>query len=446
MNNTYAGRPSVCRSCGALVGAGESACEQCGVPLVSAAHPVQPRQAYDREAMRFARAVLNRPYVFTIIFLVANFFIFLLMWHSSGQTTGALLLPSEPVLEAYGAKLNWLINRRHEWWRFVTPIFIHVGIIHLLVNMYSLWVVGPYVEKLYGSAKFVVFWVLTGIAGVFASYLTVRTDLHLNGPLVKFLFKDTDAPSAGASGALFGLVGVLFIFGIKFRRELPEGFKRAFGTGLLPMIFINLIIGYLGSGLIDNAAHVGGFVSGALLALVVGYKRPGERPRVAVFWHILQALALLLVAASFLMVVRHFPQALPKQENAAATLSSSEPEARKFVSDFNTMNRGWTVLAKTLDDGDASKVDETIKALDELPHTSEEAEALRRDLKSLLGRARDWAAKSSGPRQQQSKPALLKEKQEIISDFEAWQERQDKWGRRESAKYGYKLTEPSPSP
>ena len=66
----------------------------------------------------------------------------------------------EPVLQAYGAKLNYLIRQNHEWWRFITPVFIHVGLLHLLVNMYSLWMIGPYVEKLYGSAKFVVFWVV----------------------------------------------------------------------------------------------------------------------------------------------------------------------------------------------------------------------------------------------------------------------------------------------
>src|SRR5258706_8167651 len=118
--------------------------------------------------------------------------------------------------------------------------------------MYSLWMVGPYVEKLYGSAKFVVFWVLSGIAGVVASYLTV---LQPGSPWtgISFIFKSQDGLSAGASGALFGLLGVLFVFGIKFRNELPEGFKRAFGTGLLPVLMINLFIGYLGRGLIDNA-------------------------------------------------------------------------------------------------------------------------------------------------------------------------------------------------
>ena len=120
-----------------------------------------------------------------------------------------------------------------------------------------------------------------------ASYLTVRPDTAV-GPIGRFLFKTHDVPSAGASGALFGLVGVLFVFGIKFRHELPEGFKRAFGTGMLPIIVINLFIGYLGRGFIDNAAHLGGLVSGAVLALVVDYRRPGERAGVAITWQILQ--------------------------------------------------------------------------------------------------------------------------------------------------------------
>src|SRR6185436_17481336 len=170
------------------------------------------------------------------------------------------------VLLAFGAKLNYFIQNQLEWWRLVTPMFLHVNLLHLLINMYSLWIVGPYVEKLYGSAKFVVFWVLTGVAGLVASYLTVRPGMSV-GSIGRFLFKNADVPSAGASGALFGLVGVLFVFGIKFRHELPEGFRRAFGTGLLPMIMLNLFIGYVGRGFIDNAAHLGGLLSGALVAL-----------------------------------------------------------------------------------------------------------------------------------------------------------------------------------
>jgi Uncharacterized membrane protein (homolog of Drosophila rhomboid) len=299
----YAGRPSICRNCGALIGAGENSCHVCGAALSAAARPVLLR---DRNAMSFARAVLGRPYIFTIVFLVMNFFVFMLMWQSSGMDTQALWggFP-ESVLRAYGAKTNYAIHYDHQYWRLVTPIFIHVNLPHVLINMYSLWVIGPWVEKLYGSAKFVVFWIATGIAGVLASYLTVVEGSH-PGVIGSFLIKSGDLPSAGASGALFGLVGVLFVFGIKYRRELPEGFKRSFGTGLLPIILLNLGIGFLARNIIDNAAHLGGLLSGAALASFVSFKRPGTRTGVTIAWRVLQVAALLLVVVCFAMAARNF--------------------------------------------------------------------------------------------------------------------------------------------
>jgi rhomboid protease GluP len=276
----------------------------CGAPVTPAAAPAIPLQ--ERYAISYARAVLSRPYIFTIVFLIANLFVFMLMWESSGMSSGVLwgAFP-EPVLLAYGAKTNYLIQHEHQWWRLVTPIFIHVNLPHILINMYSLWVIGPWVEKLYGSAKFTVFWIVTGIAGVALSYLTVVPGSR-PGLIGSFLIKSMDDPSAGASGALFGLVGVLFVFGIKYRRELPEGFKRAFGTGMLPVILLNLGIGFVGRGLIDNAAHMGGLLSGAALATVVSYKRPGASAGMTIAWRMAQIAALLLVLISFVMVKKHF--------------------------------------------------------------------------------------------------------------------------------------------
>src|ERR1044072_4004552 len=154
----------MCRSCGAIVGAGQTQCGVCGASTTKQPAAQTGPRPPDRETIRFARAVLNRPYKFTIAFLVANLFVYLLMWESSGLTFRALQQPfSEAVLVTYGAKLNYLINApNNQWWRFITPMFIHVNLPHVLINMYSLWIVGPYVEKLYGSAKFIVFWVLTG--------------------------------------------------------------------------------------------------------------------------------------------------------------------------------------------------------------------------------------------------------------------------------------------
>jgi rhomboid protease GluP len=300
----YAGRPSICRSCGALIGAGERECHVCGAPLSQATPPQTPFR--DRYNLNYARAVLSRPYIFTIVFLTLNFFVFLLMWQASGMSTAALLISfPEDVLYAFGAKTNYLIGNEHEWWRLITPVFIHINVFHLFVNMYGLWVIGPWVEKLYGSSKFVVFWVVTGCAGVLASYLTVIPGSH-PGLLTSFLIKNHDTPSVGASGALFGLIGVLFVFGLKYRRELPEGFKQAFGTGMLPVILLNVAIGFVARTFIDNAAHMGGLLSGAAVAAFVSYKRPGQSTGVTIAWRIGQIVALLVVAVCFFFVVRDF--------------------------------------------------------------------------------------------------------------------------------------------
>src|SRR5256714_6857086 len=81
----YPGRPSICRNCGALIGAGETSCLVCGAPMAQTA--AKPLPTHERYALSYARAILSRPYIFTIVFLVTNFFIFLLMWEASGMSS-----------------------------------------------------------------------------------------------------------------------------------------------------------------------------------------------------------------------------------------------------------------------------------------------------------------------------------------------------------------------
>ena len=411
----------MCRSCGSIVGAGQNTCAVCGASIAAPNNRQQNRQVPDRETLRFARAIMDRPYKFTIILLVTNLFVFLLMWESSGMSFSVLSVFSSPVLIAYGAKLNFLIKANHEWWRFVAPMFVHVNLLHLLVNMYSLWIIGPYVEKLYGSAKFVVIWVLTGIAGVVASYLTVVSPDAPIGAIGRFLFKVHDDPSAGASGALFGLVGVLFVFGIKFRHELPEGFKRAFGTGLLPMIVLNLFIGYVGRGVIDNAAHLGGLAAGAGLALVVDYRRPGERSGVAIIWQVLRVLALAIVAVSFIQVVRHFPSSslLPQ------TVQAPPPQADSFVVYAKAMNRGQDALYAAVQDGDPKDLAGAIKDLNEAPYLDQRGDELREVLRNLLLQAEGLNVPASPPNNDEK--SLAQKKTEIVEGFIRWSKDYNEW-------------------
>src|SRR3954471_20883566 len=152
------------------------------------------------EHFEFLHAVWTQRTHATKTFLVINIIVFLLMAFAGGST-------NQTTLMAFGVKSNPEIAQG-QWWRFVTPIFIHIGLLHLLFNSYALWIVGPQVEKLYGSASFAVLYVLTGIAGVAGSYLYHPYSI-----------------SAGASGAIFGLFGVLLVFGFRYRAAIPPDFK-----------------------------------------------------------------------------------------------------------------------------------------------------------------------------------------------------------------------------
>ncbi len=397
----------MCRNCASIVGAGETQCAVCGAPTSTqpAAPPAQ--RAPDRETVKFAKAVLNRPYKFTIFLLIANLFVFMLMWESSGLTSEVLLQGfPEPVLIAYGAKLNYLVNApNYQWWRFIAPMFIHVNLIHLLVNMYSLLMVGPFVEKLYGGARFIVFWVFTGIAGVVASYLTVQPNLA-RGAFGRFIFKDVDLPSAGASGAFFGLVGVLFVFGIKFRRELPEGFKRAFGTGMIPIILINLFIGFLGRQFIDNAAHLGGLLSGAAIALAVNYRRPGARSMITPVWRTLQILSLSIIALGAYKVVRTFNRPV---------LARAVPNARTliFLNYVRAMSEVQEKVSAVIHKSDVSDAGVIAQKATEAPAPDERATELRDRLVGILSKLVE------------ARPRELDQK--LVDEFRAWQKEYNEW-------------------
>src|SRR5262245_4806916 len=228
--------------------------------------------------VEFLHAVWTRRPIFTYIFLGLNILIFVLMASAGGSG-------SEPTLLAFGVKANSEIARG-EWWRFVTPIFIHIGMLHLFFNSYALWMVGPQVERLYGPARFVILYVLTGVVAVYGSY-----------------FYHPQSVSAGASGAIFGLFGVLLVFGVRYRDSIPHAFKRPVGTGILPVIVINLIIGFTVPA-IDNAAHISGLLAGAALAAIVPFHKPGaETPGV---YKAGQALLLAMIAVSFYMVAKNY--------------------------------------------------------------------------------------------------------------------------------------------
>lgn len=325
---------------------------------------------------------------------------------------------SDAVLLAYGAKINYLIDPpNNQWWRFVTSMFVHINILHLLVNMFSLLILGPFVEKLYGSAKFVVFWVVTGIAGTVGSYLTVRPALA-HGVFGSFIFHGQDVPAAGASGALFGLVGVLFVFGIKFRRELPEGFKRVFGTGLLPIIFINLFIGFIGRSFIGNSAHLAGLFSGAALALFVDYRRPGARASITTIWRVLQMVSLAIIVVAGYKVVRNFSRPVLARTAPA-------PNTIIFRTYVSAMSQVQEKVSAVIYNNDLNNVPAVTQSAMQAPVPDAHAGELRSRLLIILSNLTNAAAAASPAQNGPGRPPKLDQK--LLDEYEKWKKDYEEW-------------------
>ncbi|MEP7378769.1 MAG: rhomboid family intramembrane serine protease [Chloroflexota bacterium] len=151
-----------------------------------------------------------------------------------------------------------------EYWRLLTVTLVHGGILHLLMNMYALWIVGPLAEALYGRAVYLAMYLIAGVGGSIGSYLFVA------------------APSVGASGAIFGLFGLVFA-ATYFHKPLLRAQARAITSQIGILIVLNLVIGFGIGGFaqIDNAAHVGGLLVGGFLGFLIA---PGGAATLASFW------------------------------------------------------------------------------------------------------------------------------------------------------------------
>jgi hypothetical protein len=114
-----------------------------------------------------------------------------------------------------------------------------------------------------------------------------------------------NAVSAGASGAIFGLFGVMATFAFKYRREIPAALSRDIRRRVLPIIAINLLFGFSARAIVDNAAHIGGLIAGVALALVISFKHPEEK-ETPLIWRALQALCMVVVLASFVAAFRNY--------------------------------------------------------------------------------------------------------------------------------------------
>lgn len=152
------------------------------------------------------------------------------------------------ALVAAGAKVNGLVAQG-QWWRLITPIFVHIGWQHILINSLTLYFMGQQLEFLYGPLKFIGLYLLSGIGG----------------NLMSFAFGSSSSLSAGASTSLFGLFGLYVTLGLIFRKNEVI---RQWAQQFLLLIILNLGTDIFMGG-IDIWGHIGGALTGCLLGFVI---------------------------------------------------------------------------------------------------------------------------------------------------------------------------------
>jgi rhomboid protease GluP len=213
-----------------------------------------------------------------------------LMYVVSCLLSGSLVQPSLAALIALGAKENSLIAGG-ELWRLVAATFLHGNLIHIFFNGYALYALGPENERIYGTLRFLAIYFLAGVGGSVVSYLF------------------SPAPSVGASGAIFGLMGSLGVFFFLNRQVLGQS-GRAMVQNIVTIGMINLLIGFASPGVIDNFGHLGGLVAGLVagfalaprLALDLGGYQPQVVRRYPPWgWAAVAALGVCLVALAALL-------------------------------------------------------------------------------------------------------------------------------------------------
>lgn len=217
-----------------------------------------------------------------------------------------------------------------EWWRLGTAMFLHFGLVHLAMNMWALWDGGRLVERLYGSGRFVVVFFGSG----------------LTGNLLSLIVQGDRAVSGGASGAIFGIYGALLVWLWRERRRVhPTDFRWLFGGAAL-FTAITIGFGLLIPG-IDNAAHIGGLIAGALLGVILAPSLLFHGPTVGRYsrW---------LATGTFLIIVTALIAHIPQPSYNWQEEQQARSEIRDFLATDERIAKRWQAILDTGRQGSAS--------------------------------------------------------------------------------------------
>lgn len=205
-----------------------------------------------KENEKREKIMKNKKPVITFSLIIINIIIFILMYILGN---GSL---SNETLVKFGA--NYLpFTKAGEYYRLITSAFVHIGLAHIVLNMYSLFVIGTNIEYFYGKVKYIIIYLYSALIG---SLFTV-------------VLSSSNTLAAGASGAIFGLLGAILYFGYHYRGYVGN----AIISQIVPIVLINLCFGFITPG-IGNAAHIGGLIGGYIISMAVGFDNDKDQAKI----------------------------------------------------------------------------------------------------------------------------------------------------------------------
>jgi rhomboid protease GluP len=281
-------RPKMCPACGALVGINATRCHQCGTNITFSLAALS----------RGLSGVFGGRAPVTTGILIVNVLMLgvsMVATINAGGGGGLRLLwgLNGEVLYRLGSTYPPAIFDGHQWWRLVTAMFLHGGLIHIGFNMMVLMDIGPVVEEVYGAGRYLCLYTVTGVAG------------YLLSGFVGYQSASGGHPSVGASGAILGLIGLMIA--ITTRRAGAQ--MQQLRSRLISWVVSIFVFGFLLSG-VDNLAHLGGLAAGFVLGRIVADREPMSSSERATANGLGWAAAIVIIA-SFAMMVLHVRDPLP---------------------------------------------------------------------------------------------------------------------------------------
>src|SRR5262249_10264850 len=267
-------RPKLCPACGSLVGIHATRCHECGASLSFSL----------AAASKSLANYFGDEYPVTRVFLIANIAMFAVSYLAgvaSGQSGISIAFSGGGRAVEAGGSWLYPILAFHQYYRLVTASFLHLGLLHIGMNMLVLMDVGPQAEHEYGSPRFLFIYILSGMGGFALS--AIRGHL-----------------AAGASAALMGIIGLLLAMNMKRRSALAQAQK----SRLISWIVMIFVIGALPGVRIDNWGHAGGLATGFVLGRMMADRLPSS-PREQRTAQLLGWLTGLLVVVSFVFMFLH---------------------------------------------------------------------------------------------------------------------------------------------